>query len=89
MRPIGLIIIKNTPLFKKAPLLCPGFVNRGGFLIKSAEGREIFCDLLYVFCWKHSSETMFLVRKTEFQGVVFKKFRLRRFIWLENTIKHH
>ena len=46
---INSIIIKNTPLYKNTPLVCPRSVTRGGILIKSAEGREIFVGFCCIF----------------------------------------
>ena len=64
------IQVKNTPLYKNTPLVCPGSVTRGGILKKVS----LFFLISLFFPLKTSPKTLFLQGKSRFGNSKSSKF---------------
>ena len=82
---IRAIIIKKAPLYKKAPpLFVPDLEQGGGFLIKSAGGRNFFQDSVSFCCENPFWNVVFANEIVMLQIQIHQNFRLRRAV--RNTL---
>ena len=77
-------LLRKPPFIRKPPLVCPGSGTRGGFLIKSAGGRNFFQDSVSFCCENPFSNVVFCNENVMLQIQIHQIFRLRRAV--RNTL---